>query len=109
MKKTIQLVFVLMLVTVTKSAAQIFAEGKNLNQLDLEYIVVIVEQFPLKPTKYSIVDNQGRSNLTDSIGVNISFDKKNPDTIYNYFYKNGWELVSDNTNIVRIIFRRRKN
>jgi hypothetical protein len=110
MKKITQLLVALTLFAVTKGTAQIYADGKNLNKLDIEYIRIAANQPNLRsPREYWILDNQGYSDLTDSTGVKIRFDKKNPDIVYNYLYKNGWELVAYETQFGHIIFRRRKN
>lgn len=108
MKQITLLVFVLVFFCASKGTAQIYAEGKNVNKMDVEYLTVV--QHGLKAGVYDIIYNtQGRFFLTDSTGQKIVLNKKNnPDTLFNYFYKNGWELVATGEHTGAAIFKRRK-
>ncbi len=99
MKKSILIIAILMLVAVATSYSQVYVEGKNINELDVNYL-------QLGDAKGIVFINYGQeikqrrkdARITDSNGKELKFNSLTD--ALNFTYKNGWKFVSYNDVLV---------
>ncbi len=111
--KTLTL-FTLLLAFSISSYSQIYVEGVNINETDVEYCLLTYSKTGSFYIDYGQDKAKKNGSVTDSNGNDKSIVRST--VALNLFAKNGWEVVSHNTllvpysgNVCTYLLRRKKD